>query len=100
MNRLGLHARPASDFVRRARQFQSRIELVVRGQTYSAQQVIDVLLAGLNLGTPFKIVAHGADAAFAVETLALFLDHLKELDAAEAAGLQGNRLQRFDLEDL
>lgn len=99
LNRLGLHARPACNFVRCARQFQSRIELHVRGQIYSAQQVIDVLLAGLNLGTSFKIVARGPDAEFAVETLALFLQRLKELDAQEEAGLRTNPLQRFDLED-
>lgn len=99
LNRLGLHARPACNFVRCARQFQSRIELHVRGQTYSAQQVIDVLLAGLNLGTTFRIVARGSDAEFAVETLSLFLQHLKEIDAEEDAGLRSNPLQRFDLED-
>lgn len=100
LNRLGLHARPAVDLVRCARQFSSCIQLRVRDQDYSAQQVIDVLLAGLNQGTRFTIMARGPDAEFAVEALAFFLQQLREREAAEDAGVRANRLQRFDLEDL
>jgi phosphotransferase system HPr (HPr) family protein len=100
LNRLGLHARPASDLVRCARRFRSHIELRLRGQSYSVQQVIDVLLAGLNKGTRFTIAARGPDAESAIKTLAAFLQYLAQLDAAEDAGVRANRLQRFDLEDL
>lgn len=99
LNRLGLHAQPATDFVRCAKCFGSEIELRVRGQIYSAKRVIDLLLANLNQGTRFTIVARGADAEFAVEALSVFLKRLGELDHEEANGLKATRLHRFDLED-
>lgn len=99
VNRLGLHARPAVDLVRCAQQFQSHIQLRVRGQLYSARRVIDVLLARLNYGTEFTIVADGPDAAFAVEALAALITGLQETDAHQDESVRTNRLQRFDLED-
>ncbi len=100
INRLGLHARPASDFVRCALTFRSQIELQVRGKTWSAQRVLDVLLAALSQGTRFTIVARGPDAQHAVDTLAVFLQHLAQLEADEQASVRANRLQRFDFDDL
>jgi len=99
VNRLGLHARPAADLVRCARQFRSDIEFRVHGSRHSAKRVIDVLLAGLNHGARFTIVAHGPDAQVAVESLASYVRHLGDLDIAEEEEVRANRLQRFDLED-
>lgn len=100
LNRLGLHARPAADFVRCARQFRSHVDLQVRGQHYSATRVIDVLLAGLSCGTEFVMVACGPDAHEAIAALTACLERLQESEAAEVAEARANRLQRFDLDDL
>jgi len=62
LNHLGMHARPAAEFVRCARRFKSRIEILVRGKRFSAQRLLEVLLAGLHAGSRFQLVAEGPDA--------------------------------------
>ena len=49
-NKLGLHARPAAQFVKRARSFRSEIWLVKEGKRYSAASLIDTLRANLDCG--------------------------------------------------
>ena len=70
VNELGLHARPAAEFVRCASQFRSEIFLVRNGNRLSATSVIEVLIADLNQGETALLEAHGSDAETAVETLA------------------------------
>ena len=68
-NRLGLHARPASQFVKRTISFRSEIWLVKNGQRYSAHSLVDVLRANLDCGATATLEAHGPDAEEAVNQL-------------------------------
>lgn len=68
-NRLGLHARPAAQFVKCVRSFRSEIRLVKDGQKYSADSLIDVLRANLDCGATAALEAYGADAEMAVDRL-------------------------------
>ncbi len=70
VNALGLHARPAAEFVRAASKFRSEIFLVTHGRRLSAASMLEVLMADLNQGQSALLEAHGADAELAVETLA------------------------------
>jgi phosphocarrier protein len=70
VNQLGLHARPAAEFVRCATQFRSEIYLVRNGERLSARSILEVLMADLNQGQTASIEAYGIDADAAVETLA------------------------------
>ena len=70
VNELGLHARPATEFVRCATQFRSQIFLLKEGKQFSATSVIEVLMADLDQGQSATLLAHGVDAEKAVETLA------------------------------
>lgn len=79
-NKLGLHARPAAHFVKRARTFRSEIWLVTRGARYSASSLIDVLRANLDCGTTGIVEAHGPDAEEAVEELQKLLGDLHKFD--------------------
>ena len=68
-NKLGLHARPAAQFVKRVRSFRSEIWLVREGKRFSAWSLIDVLRANLDCGATATIEAHGVDADDALEEL-------------------------------
>jgi phosphocarrier protein len=68
-NELGLHARPAAEFVRVANRFRSEITLIKGEQRFSASSLIDVLRANLDRGATAVLEARGADAAAAIRRL-------------------------------
>ena len=78
MNPLGLHARPAAEFARRARAFRSEVWLVKDDQRYSARSLIDILRANLLQGATATIEAQGRDAEEAAESLAKLVREFKE----------------------
>ncbi len=77
-NKLGLHARPAAQFVKRANSFRSEIWLVKQGKRYSAASLIDVLRANLDCGATAVLEAHGVDADDALEELERLLAEFPE----------------------
>ena len=81
-NKLGLHARPAAQFVKSVRSFRSEIWVVKDGKRYSASSLIDVLRANLDCGAMATLEAHGVDADEALEELEKLLAefHEKETD--------------------
>jgi phosphotransferase system HPr (HPr) family protein len=81
-NELGLHARPAAQFVKHARSFRSEIWVVKGGKRYAASSLIDILRANLDCGATATLEAHGVDAEQAVERLEKLLAefHEKEKD--------------------
>lgn len=81
-NRLGLHARPAAEFVRAARRFKSSVRILKEGNTYSASSILDVLMANLDCGSFFSIEAEGPDASAAVDQLRELLLKFKSEDQA------------------
>ena len=81
VNELGLHARPAAEFVRRASGFRSEIWLVRQdGERFSAASLIDVMRANLDQGATATLEAEGTDAETAVERLANLLREFKDED--------------------
>jgi len=81
-NKLGLHARPAAQFVKLARSFRSEIWLVKEGKRFSASSLIDVLRGNLDCGAKAMLEAHGVDADEALEGLQKLIAglHEKETD--------------------
>jgi len=77
-NPLGLHARPAAEFARRARAFRSEVWLVKNEERFSARSLIDILRANLLQGATATLEAQGRDAEEAVEGLAKLLQEFKE----------------------
>ena len=69
MNELGLHARPAAEFVRRANGFRSEIWILTEDKRPSALSLIEVMRANLNQGAVATLEAVGPDALEAVECL-------------------------------
>jgi phosphocarrier protein len=78
VNELGLHARPATEFVRCAGKFRSEVFLVRDGRRLSAGSMIEVLMADLCQGQTAILEAHGPDAEAAVETLAELISSFRD----------------------
>jgi phosphocarrier protein HPr len=81
-NRLGLHARPAMQFVDLANQFTSTVTVFKGGEEPAeadGKSVMQMIILAATEGTPLKIHAEGEDAQAAVEKLAqLFADKFGE----------------------
>lgn len=69
VNKTGLHARPASLFVKTAKKFKADIFINFSGKTISAKSIISVLSAGINSGSQIEITAEGPDEKEAIESL-------------------------------
>lgn len=69
MNESGLHARPASIFVKTATQFKSNISIQSNCNNVNAKSIMNVLSMGLKKDDEIKIIANGQDEREAVETL-------------------------------
>lgn len=80
VNEMGLHARPAAQFVRRANGFRSEIWLVKGGKRFSAASMIEVMRANVDCGTTVTLEANGPDAETAVERLAQLVREFKDED--------------------
>lgn len=76
-NPSGLHARPATLFVREASAFQARITLenLDRGTpAVDAKSILMVLASGVTRGTRIRITADGPDEDAAADALGAFVD--------------------------
>lgn len=69
----GVHARPASIFVREAAKFKSEISLTANGTTVNGKSIMGLLMLALAQGVEVTVGASGPDAENAVERLAAVL---------------------------
>ncbi len=70
VNPLGLHARPAAQFVKLASTFASHIELVRDGNPVNGKSIMGVMMLAAECGATLTLQAEGADAEEAVAALA------------------------------
>ncbi len=70
---LGLHARPAADFVAQARTYESEIVLTSGDKSGNCKSLLGVLKLGIATGSEVGINATGPDELAAVEALAALL---------------------------
>lgn len=77
-NELGLHARPAAEFVRRANSFRSEIWIVTKAGRFSALSLIDVMRANLDRGATVRLEATGTDAEAALARLSQVVRQLRD----------------------
>jgi len=77
-NEMGLHARPAAEFARKANSFRSELWLVRNGHRFAATSVIDIMRASLERGAKLTLEAHGVDAEEAVAALEKVLSEYKD----------------------
>ncbi len=79
-SRNGLHARPATVLVERARSFASDVYLVANDEEVDGKSIISILTLGLGQGAKITVRASGDDAEEAVEALAELLTSTIPLD--------------------
>lgn len=77
-NKTGLHARPASDFVKTASKFRSAVTIEFKDKTINAKSIIHVLSAGISAGSTIILSADGEDEKQAIETLTDVIDKFEE----------------------
>ena len=83
LNELGLHARPATEFVRCALRFKATtIVLRKDGATYAATSILEVLTANLDRGAAFTLEADGPEADEALRELAALLVKFRDEEQA------------------
>ena len=68
-NQIGLHARPATFFIQKANEFKSSIWVEKEDRRVNAKSLLGVLSLGIEVNTPIKIIAGGADEEQAVDEL-------------------------------
>lgn len=69
LNKVGLHARPASQFVQTAARFSSTITVFCGARKANAKSILQVLSLGAGGGAEITIQAEGADADAALAAL-------------------------------
>lgn len=72
-NELGLHLRPATEFVKLASRFQSEIRIRHNGREINGKSILDLTLLAAESGARLELEACGPDAEAAVEALALLV---------------------------
>ena len=74
VNKTGLHARPASDFVLEAKKYESKITICrENGVPVNAKSVVRILAEGIGQGTKIEI-AEGTDEEQAAASLAALVE--------------------------
>lgn len=68
-NKTGLHARPASEFVKKANTFKSNIYIEMGNRTINAKSIVGLLSAGIGYGSKLILSIEGEDEVEALETL-------------------------------
>lgn len=74
LNKTGLHARPAAEFVKLASRFKSEISILVGTKVANAKSIINVLSLAATHGTVLTLKADGPDEAEAIDTLSSLIE--------------------------
>ena len=69
VNRAGMHARPAAEFVKVAGRFSSEIRVEKDGLAVNGKSIMGVLMLAAEHGSRLTVSAQGADAEDAVKAL-------------------------------
>jgi phosphocarrier protein len=68
-NKLGIHARPASMFVRLANQFDCEVFVEKDGETVNGKSIMGLMMLAAGPGSRICVVAEGPDAHPALEKI-------------------------------
>jgi phosphocarrier protein HPr len=77
LNKLGLHARPAAEFVRAVHACHSEVTIVKNEGRFSGASILEVLSANLDCGAAFLLRVDGPDAETALERLCFLLEEFR-----------------------
>jgi phosphocarrier protein len=80
VNKLGIHARPASMFVRTANRFTAEVFVEKDGETINGKSIMGLMMLAAGPGSRLTVRAEGADAAAAVAAIEDLLQRKFEED--------------------
>lgn len=69
---LGIHARPAGQLVKKARTFESELELSCNGKTANLKNMLSLMSLGVKQGDEVTVTCDGPDEATALKQLQEF----------------------------
>ena len=85
VNPLGMHARPAAEFVKVAGRFRSQVEVRKDGLTVNGKSIMGVMMLAAECGSSVVIRADGDDAEEAMAALlALVADGFHEMGGIDS----------------
>ncbi|MBI9050907.1 MAG: HPr family phosphocarrier protein [Anaerolineaceae bacterium] len=74
-HQVGLHARPASLFVKTSQQYTSKITITFEDKTVNAKSILSILGLGVTKGAKISIAADGEDADTALNALKTLVEN-------------------------
>ncbi len=74
-NTLGIHARPATAFVRLASKYKSKVEVIKDGYVADGKSILDILALGAERGSKILLRVEGEDEDEAFKALKDLLEH-------------------------
>lgn len=86
LNELGLHARPAAEFVRAVQKFKCEVFILKGNECYSAASILEVLSANLDCGARITLEAIGPDADAMLNRLEELLVRFRQQEEDERRG--------------
>ncbi len=69
LNKLGIHARPAAQFVKTANRFQSDIYVEKDGEEVDGKSIMGLMMLAAGHGSVISVNAEGADAEAALSAI-------------------------------
>jgi phosphotransferase system HPr (HPr) family protein len=86
LNELGLHARPAAEFVRAVKGFDCEVTIHNGTEHFNAESIIEVLTANLDQGARVVLEAEGPEAESALDRLEALLREFKDQEERDRNG--------------
>lgn len=80
LNKLGIHARPAAQFVKTANRFQSDIYVEKDGEEVDGKSIMGLMMLAAGHGSVISVNAEGSDADAALAALGELIDRKFEED--------------------
>lgn len=75
INKHGLHARPAAQFVKIAGRFQSEIKVIKDGLEVNGKSIMGIMMLAAEPGSSIVIIVDGSDEAAALQALKELITH-------------------------
>lgn len=84
VNPLGMHARPAAEFVKTASRFQCAVQVTKDDLSVNGKSIMGMMMLAAERGSTMRIRADGEDAGAAMDALlALVADGFHEMDLTD-----------------
>jgi len=80
LNKLGIHARPAAQFVKTANRFQSEIRVEKDGEEVDGKSIMGLMMLAAGHGSVIVVTADGEDAEAALSAIADLISRKFEED--------------------